>query len=52
MSGTHDLPRPKMWRRKGIAGFGGGIVVSEDGGSSWKPVQRRHRRICRDAFIA
>ena len=38
MSGTHDLPRPKMWRRKGIAGFGGGIVVSEDGGLSWKPV--------------
>jgi photosystem II stability/assembly factor-like uncharacterized protein len=36
MSGTHDLPRPKMWRRKGISGFGGGIVISEDGGSSWK----------------
>lgn len=38
MSGTHDLPRPKMWRRKGIRGFTGGIVVSEDGGKSWKPV--------------
>ena len=37
MSGTHDLPRPKMWRRKGIAGFTGGIVVSDDGGSSWEP---------------
>jgi photosystem II stability/assembly factor-like uncharacterized protein len=37
MSGTHDLPRPKMWRRKGINGFRGGIVVSEDGGKSWKP---------------
>jgi photosystem II stability/assembly factor-like uncharacterized protein len=38
MSGTHDLPRPKMWRSKGIASFVGGIVVSEDGGSSWAPV--------------
>ncbi|HMJ70295.1 MAG TPA: hypothetical protein VK508_15430 [Cyclobacteriaceae bacterium] len=38
MSGTHDLPRPKMWRRKGITGFKGGIVTSEDGGKSWKPV--------------
>ncbi len=38
MSGTHDLPRPKMWRRNGTGSFVGGIVVSEDGGSSWKPV--------------
>ena len=36
MSGTHDLPRPKMWRRNGIKGFTGGIVVSDDGGGSWK----------------
>jgi photosystem II stability/assembly factor-like uncharacterized protein len=38
MSGTHDLPRPKMWRKKGIAGFTGGIVMSEDGGKSWSAV--------------
>jgi photosystem II stability/assembly factor-like uncharacterized protein len=38
MSGTHDLPRPKMWRRNGIGGFTGGIVLSEDGAASWKPV--------------
>jgi len=38
MSGTHDLPRPKMWRRKGIAGFKGGIVETDDGGKSWKSV--------------
>ena len=38
MSGTHDLPRPKMWRRNGIGRFTGGIVLSDDGGSSWKPV--------------
>jgi photosystem II stability/assembly factor-like uncharacterized protein len=38
MSGTHDLPRPKMWRRKGVAGFNGGILETEDGGKSWRPV--------------
>jgi photosystem II stability/assembly factor-like uncharacterized protein len=40
MSGTHDLPRPKMWRRKGIADFKGGIVSSEDGGKAWRPVSK------------
>jgi photosystem II stability/assembly factor-like uncharacterized protein len=38
MSGTHDLPRPKMWRHKGVSDYRGGIVVSEDGGKSWNPV--------------
>jgi photosystem II stability/assembly factor-like uncharacterized protein len=38
MSGTHDLPRPKMWRKKGIAEFKGGIVLSEDGGKSWNSI--------------
>ncbi len=38
MSGTHDLPRPKMWRRDGISKFTGGIVLTKDGGKSWKPV--------------
>lgn len=38
MSGTHDLPRPKMWRRNGTGSYMGGIVLSEDGGASWKPV--------------
>ena len=36
MSNTHDLPRPKMWRGRGVKTFGGGVVVSEDGGRSWK----------------
>jgi photosystem II stability/assembly factor-like uncharacterized protein len=36
MSDVHDLPRPKMFRKNGIKGYEGGIVVSEDGGKSWK----------------
>jgi len=40
MSGTHDLPRPKMWRRNGVADFKGGIVTTEDGGKSWKPISK------------
>jgi photosystem II stability/assembly factor-like uncharacterized protein len=38
MSGTHDLPRPKMWRRRSVNDFTGGVVTSEDGGKSWKPL--------------
>ncbi len=35
VSDTHDLPRPKMWRRKSPLSFRGGIIHSEDGGRSW-----------------
>ncbi|MGD0577521.1 MAG: hypothetical protein ABSC08_01205 [Bryobacteraceae bacterium] len=35
MSGTHDLPRPKMWRRSSPSGYQGGVVRSDDGGRSW-----------------
>ena len=38
MSGTHDLPRPKMWRRSGISKFTGGIVETLDGGKTWRPL--------------
>jgi photosystem II stability/assembly factor-like uncharacterized protein len=38
MSGTHDLPRPKMFRRTGIAGYKGGILLTADAGKTWKPV--------------
>jgi photosystem II stability/assembly factor-like uncharacterized protein len=38
MSGTHDLPRPKMWRRTSPTNYRGGLVVSEDAGKSWRPV--------------
>ena len=36
MSYTHDLPRPKMWRRDPVAKFRGGICVSDDGGRTWR----------------
>ncbi|HKW34544.1 MAG TPA: hypothetical protein VJN92_16155 [Candidatus Acidoferrum sp.] len=34
-SWTHDLPRPKMWRRKTILDYRGGVCRSEDGGRTW-----------------
>ena len=37
MSTTHDLPRPKMWRRTNPATYRGGVCVSVDGGRTWKP---------------
>jgi photosystem II stability/assembly factor-like uncharacterized protein len=36
-SGTHDLPRPKMWRNRGVRHFTGGVAVSTDGGNHWQP---------------
>jgi photosystem II stability/assembly factor-like uncharacterized protein len=36
MSGTHDLPRPKMWRRVQPDSYTGGVVRSDDGGRSWR----------------
>jgi photosystem II stability/assembly factor-like uncharacterized protein len=36
-SGTHDLPRPKMWRGRGTRHFTGGVAVSTDGGNHWTP---------------
>jgi photosystem II stability/assembly factor-like uncharacterized protein len=36
MSGTHDLPRPKMWRRASPATYEGGVCVSDDGGKTWR----------------
>jgi photosystem II stability/assembly factor-like uncharacterized protein len=37
MSTTHDLPRPKMWRRTSTATYRGGVCLSLDGGRTWKP---------------
>jgi photosystem II stability/assembly factor-like uncharacterized protein len=34
-SGTHDLPRPKMWRRTSVATYRGGVCRSNDGGRTW-----------------
>jgi photosystem II stability/assembly factor-like uncharacterized protein len=36
-SGTHDLPRPKMWRTRSPRSFSGGVAVSTDGGIHWQP---------------
>jgi photosystem II stability/assembly factor-like uncharacterized protein len=36
MSGTHDLPRPKMWRHRSPSEYVGGICITEDGGRTWK----------------
>jgi hypothetical protein len=36
-SGTHDLPRPKMWRSTDPARYRGGVAVSTDGARSWTP---------------
>jgi photosystem II stability/assembly factor-like uncharacterized protein len=36
-SGTHDLPRPKMWRRTDPETFQGGVGISSDGGRTWTP---------------
>ena len=38
MSGTHDLPRPKMFRNGGIDRYLGGVLLSDDGGANWTPV--------------
>jgi photosystem II stability/assembly factor-like uncharacterized protein len=37
LSGTHDLPRPKMWRTNDPANYRGGIGISHDGGRTWTP---------------
>jgi photosystem II stability/assembly factor-like uncharacterized protein len=40
MSGTHDLPRPKMWRKSGVRDYQGGVVMSNDAGKNWQPVSK------------
>jgi photosystem II stability/assembly factor-like uncharacterized protein len=37
VSGTHDLPRPKMWRHRSPSLYRGGVVISDDGGATWRP---------------
>lgn len=41
MSGTHDLPRPKMWRAGGVEKFKGGILFSKNAGRIWTPVSNQ-----------
>jgi photosystem II stability/assembly factor-like uncharacterized protein len=35
-SGTHDLPRPKMWRTNAPSSYRGGVGISSDGGRTWR----------------
>jgi photosystem II stability/assembly factor-like uncharacterized protein len=35
MSGVHDLPRPKMFRKNGVKDYAGGILMTENSGRSW-----------------
>jgi photosystem II stability/assembly factor-like uncharacterized protein len=35
-SGTHDIPRLKMWRSRDVTRFSGGVCVSTDGGATWQ----------------
>jgi photosystem II stability/assembly factor-like uncharacterized protein len=37
LSGTHDLPRPKMWRTNDPSNYRGGVGISRDAGRSWMP---------------
>ncbi|MGH9505113.1 MAG: hypothetical protein ACRD20_19850 [Terriglobales bacterium] len=34
-SGTHDLPRPKMWRHNSVLNYKGGVCRSDDSGGQW-----------------
>ena len=36
VSDIHDLPRPKMWRNRSTARYDGGVVISDDGGRTWR----------------
>ena len=38
MSYVHDLPRPKMFRESGVANYRGGILITEDAGTTWQVV--------------
>lgn len=40
MSDTHDLPRPKMWRRASPTRYAGGVCISDDGGKTWRQSSR------------
>ncbi len=52
MSGSHDLPRPKMWRNKGTREYKGGIVLTNDGGQILGAYQsERHWRGCSNPHL-
>lgn len=40
MSANHDLPRPKMWRNRDMSEYKGGVLLSTNGGKTWKPTSK------------
>lgn len=40
MSQNHDLPRPKMWRTMNMDEYTGGVLVSNNGGGTWRPISK------------
>jgi photosystem II stability/assembly factor-like uncharacterized protein len=40
MTSVHDLPRPKMWNKKNVADYIGGVVYTENSGKTWTPVSK------------
>src|SRR5205085_1140633 len=36
MTDVHDLPRPKMFRRVAVKDYKGGVMLTLDGGKTWK----------------
>jgi predicted TIM-barrel fold metal-dependent hydrolase/photosystem II stability/assembly factor-like uncharacterized protein len=41
MSQSHDLPRPKMFRKTGISTYKGGVLITNDAGKTWKPTSEQ-----------
>ena len=52
-SGTHDLPRPKMWRKSSVLNYRGGVCRSDDDWQDlgevelWHGRDRTHSHSCR-----
>ncbi len=50
-SGTHDVPRMKMWRGRDTVRASGGVAVSTDGGATWTPSNQGMPQTCATHII-
>jgi photosystem II stability/assembly factor-like uncharacterized protein len=50
-SGSHDLPRPKMWRNRSPERYRGGIAVSDDGAKTWKVLNQGMPEMAATHFV-